>query len=57
MLLFVTADDLKRDLGQITLKIVKGNAGNKKRDLETRSLGSRDDRIRTDDLFNVTEAL
>ena len=39
MLLFVTADDLKRDLGLITLKIVKG------------------DRIRTDDLFNVTEAL
>ena len=24
LLLFVTADDLKRDLGQITLKIVKG---------------------------------
>ena len=43
MLLFVTADDLKRDLGLITLKIVKG--------------ACRDDRIRTDDLFNVTEAL
>ena len=24
LLLFVTADDLKQDLGQITLKIVKG---------------------------------